>query len=60
MSYSAKVGCNMLKQRDTRGTLAETKWAGVLPVGFRFDWKQVRIKIKNRRESMLIWLMWNC
>jgi hypothetical protein len=59
MSYSAKAGRNMLKQRDTRGTLAETKWVGVLPVGFCFDWKQVWIKTRDERESMFIWLMWN-
>jgi hypothetical protein len=59
MSYSAKAGRNMLKQRDTRRTPMETKWAGVLPAGFRFERKHVWIKTRARKESMLIWLMWN-
>jgi hypothetical protein len=35
-----------------------TKWHGVLSANFNFEWKHVWDKIRSRKESTLIWLMW--
>jgi hypothetical protein len=59
MTYLAKKGRDVLRQKTPPINLAESKWAGVLPAHFNFDWKKLWDRTRARKESMLIWLMWH-
>ena len=59
MHYFAKLGRELLRQRSPPCTIAETKWTGMLPTNFHFQWKLFWDKMRACKKSTLIQLLWH-
>jgi hypothetical protein len=59
MSYSAKLGRNILKRRHVVPNVVSVKWQGVLSENYRLRWDNTWNKERVRKEAGLIWLTWH-
>jgi hypothetical protein len=59
MSYSTKLGRDLLRKRQPPLQLAQRKWQQILPADFRFRWTNIWDHERQRKEAHLIWQIWH-
>lgn len=57
MSFTSKLGREILKKKIVVPNPVTRKWSGVLPQAFRLRWLTVWAKERVRKEAGLLWLI---
>jgi hypothetical protein len=59
MSFTSKLGRNLLKSKHVVPPVIERKWSGILPITYKLRWRNVWDKERAQKESGLLWATWH-